>query len=122
MTIQLQIIPELSELSQRYPNLVQRSLQHEEFGVHYEHLVDLDTGEVTELYHLEPETLKKHIAREADHKPVDYRLKSFSCKLKSCQLLAKPFRRKILAHWPFVAFYLFSSFDLFSPQKGPVDL
>ena len=93
--------------------MVQRFLRLEKFGAYYEHLVDLDNGEETELYHLKLETLKKHIARETGHKPVDHRLKSFGCKLKSCQLLAKFFGHKILVHRPLVAFYLFSSFDLF---------
>ena len=90
--------------------------------MHCEHLVDVETGEVTEFYHLELETVKEQITREMGHKPVDHRLELFGCKLKSCRLSAKSLRHKIAAHRRLVAFCLRRSFGLCSPQKGPVDL
>ena len=89
--------------------------------MHYEHLVNVETGEVTEFYHLELETVKEQITREMGQKPVDHRLELFGCKLKSCLLSAKSLRHKIAPHWRLVAFCLSSSFGLCSPQKGPVD-
>lgn len=72
--------------------------------MHYEHLVNVETGEVTEFYHLVLETVKEQIKREMGHKPVDQRLESFGCKLKSCPLSAKSLRHKVLAHRRFVVF------------------
>ena len=83
-----------------------------ESGVHYEHLVDLETGEVMEFCHVKLETLRERITREMGHKPVDHRLKSFGCKLESCPLLAKSIRHKTLAFWRLVAFLVCGSFDL----------
>lgn len=74
---------------------------------------------MTEFYHLELETLKEQIACEMGHKPVDNRFESFALKLKSCPLLAKSIRQKIVAHRRLVAFCLCRSFSLCSSQKGP---
>ena len=90
--------------------------------MHYENLVDLETGEVKEFYLLELETVKEQITLEMGHKPVDHRLESFCCILKSCPLSTKSLRHKIVAHERLVAFFLCSSFGLCSPQKGLVDL
>ncbi|MFL2845228.1 MAG: hypothetical protein ACJ0BO_03080 [Candidatus Puniceispirillaceae bacterium] len=66
--------------------------------MHYEHLVDLETGELTENYHLELETLKEQIKREMGLKPVDHRSDSFGFNLKSCPRLVKSIRHKTLAY------------------------
>mgnify|MGYP001171693067 FL=1 len=65
--------------------------------------------------------VREQITREMGHKPVDHRLESFGCKLKFCPISAKPLRHEIATHRRLVAFCLYSSFGLCSPQKGPVD-
>lgn len=87
----------------------------ERSGVHYEHLVDVETGEVTQFCHLEFEALRDQIKREVVYDPVDHRLESFGCKLKSCPLLAKSIRHKTAAYWRFVAFYICGSLGLCLP-------
>ena len=74
--------------------------------MHYEHLVDLETGEVTDFYRLELGTVKEQITREMGHKLVDHSLESFDCKLSSCPLLAKSLRHEIAVHRRLVAFCL----------------
>ena len=55
--------------------------RYEEAGEHHEHLVDVETGEVTEFYHAELEALKEQIAREMGYELVDHRLELFGRKL-----------------------------------------
>ena len=57
--------------------------RYEESGEHHEHLVDVETGEVIELYHAELEALKEKIACEMGYELVDHRLELFGQKLKS---------------------------------------
>ena len=52
-----------------------------ELSEHHEHLVDVETGEVTEFYHAELEALKEQIAREMGYELVDHRLELFGRKL-----------------------------------------
>jgi len=54
--------------------------RYEEAGEHHEHLVDVETGEVTEFYHAELEALKEQIAREMGYELVDHRLELFGRK------------------------------------------
>ena len=91
---------------------------HWESGVHYERLVDLETSEVTEFYHLELEMVKEQITREMGHKPVDHGLESFGCKLKSCPISGKSLRHRIAAHGHLVAFCQCCSCGFCLPQKG----
>ena len=67
-------------------------------GVPYEHLVDEETGEVTEFCHLEFAALREQITREVGHNLVDHRLESFGCKQKSCPLSAKSMRHQTAAN------------------------
>ncbi len=55
--------------------------RYEESGLHHEHLVDVESGEVIEFYHEELEALKEKIALEMGYELVDHRLELFGRKL-----------------------------------------
>ena len=57
--------------------------RYEESGEHHEHLIDVETGEVTEFYHAELEALKEQVAREMGYELVDHRLELFGRKIKA---------------------------------------
>ena len=46
--------------------------RYEESGEHHEHLVDVETCEVIEFYHVELEALKEQIAHEMEYELVDH--------------------------------------------------
>ena len=64
-------------------NLGDGRSRYEGSGEHYEHLIDVETGEVMEFYHAELEALKEKIAREMGYELVDHRLELFGRKLKA---------------------------------------
>ena len=93
-------------------------MRYEEFGEYQEHLFDGETGELTEFFRAEIETLKEQVALEMGHKPVDCQLGSLGRKLKSCPLSEKLIRHEIAVHWRLVTFCIRRSSGLCSQQKG----
>ena len=55
--------------------------RYEESSGHHEHLVDFETGEVIEFYHVELEELKEQIAHEMEYELVDHRHRLFGRKI-----------------------------------------
>lgn len=70
-------------------NLVQRHDFNESFSrfevnlEHHHHLVDIDTGEVTEFQHEELEKLKAKIAADLGYDLIDHRLELYGRRKKS---------------------------------------
>ena len=55
---------------------------YEEYAEFREHLVDVETGEVIEVYDSELESLKEFIVRHIGYYLVDYRLELFGRKIE----------------------------------------
>jgi len=50
--------------------------------VHHDHLIDINTGEITEFVNEEIEKLQKQIAEKLGYKLVDHRLELYGSKIK----------------------------------------
>ena len=74
-------ILEDANLIQKYDFGAGRS-RYEISGKHHEHLIDIDTGEVVEIYNSELEKLKVDIAKSLGYKLVDHRLELYGKKIK----------------------------------------
>tara|TARA_Y100000590_G_scaffold2536_1_gene3351 strand:+ start:6030 stop:6440 length:411 start_codon:yes stop_codon:yes gene_type:complete len=49
---------------------------------HHDHLIDINTGEITEFVNEEIEKLQKEVARKLGYKLVDHRLELYGSKIK----------------------------------------
>ena len=49
---------------------------------HHDHLIDINTGEITEFVNEEIEKLQKEVARKLGYKLVDHRLELYGTKIK----------------------------------------
>ena len=50
--------------------------------VHHDHLIDINTGEITEFVNDDIEKLQKHVAEKLGYKLVDHRLELYGSKIK----------------------------------------
>ena len=49
---------------------------------HHDHLIDINTGEITEFVNIEIEKLQKEVAEKLGYKLVDHRLELYGSKIK----------------------------------------
>ena len=49
---------------------------------HHDHLIDINSGEITEFVNEEIEKLQKQVAEKLGYKPVDHRLELYGSKIK----------------------------------------
>ena len=49
---------------------------------HHDHLIDINTGEITEFVNEDIEKLQKHVAEKLGYKLVDHRLELYGSKIK----------------------------------------
>ena len=54
---------------------------------HHDHLIDINTGEITEFVNKDIEELQKQVAEKLGYKLVDHRLELYGQKLKSKKLV-----------------------------------